>query len=204
MIKALLRFSLVVVVSWLVACIVLAGAVYAYSREDRAEPADVIIVLGSALRSDNRPGPAQIRRATRAAELYLQGYAPVVICTGGYTVGRSRSEADGCREILEGLGVPAEAIVLEPFSRSTEENAFYAHEIMDEFGWQTALVVSDGYHLLRASWIFEMQGIPHSTSPSADPPRANHIRSVIREVFALHWQVIKRALNLPITYLPNL
>ena len=117
----------------------------------------MIIVLGSGLNPDLTPGPALTRRAERAAELWKAGYAPAIICSGGYTTSAIRSEAFGCGQVLRANGVPLDAIILEARSRSTEENALYSHEIMQDHGWTTALVVSDGYHLLRATWIFSLQ-----------------------------------------------
>ena len=99
-------------------------------------------------------------------------------------------------------GVPAEAILIEDRSRSTEENALYSDEIMRAHGWKTALLVSDGYHLLRATWIFSNEGIPFTTSPAASPPLLDLAVAVVREVVALHWQVFKTLLGLPVTYVP--
>ena len=115
-----------------------------------------------------------------------------------------RSEAEACREVLMAHGIPEDAILLEERSRSTEENALYTREIMDANGWETALVVSDGYHLLRAGWIFAQEGIPVYLSPSADPPLINHVTAVGREVLALHWQLFKTIFNIPSTYVPYL
>jgi uncharacterized SAM-binding protein YcdF (DUF218 family) len=202
--KVVARVVAVVLVVWLSIVGLLTAAVILYGMTDRAQPADVIIVLGSGLRRDSRPGPALIRRAQRAAELYAQGYAPAIICTGGYTDGRTRSEADGCREVLEASGVPAEAIFLEERSRSTEENAFYAEPIMQANGWRTAVLVSDGYHLLRAQWIFSQEGITVYPSPAPPPLRLALAVAIAREIVALHWQAVKDLFNLPVTYVPYL
>jgi len=188
---------------WLALALLLAGSIVAYGRVDRADSADVIVVLGAGLNRSDRPGPALIRRADRAAALYAEGAAPALICTGGFGYGRSRSEADACAELLRARGVPAAAIVLEEQSRSTEENALYTREIMEANGWRTAVVVSDAYHLLRAAWIFERAGIAHTTSPAAsDPPPTLLASAIAREVAAFHWLALKIVLNLPVTYVP--
>lgn len=202
--QAIVRVIVITALVWMLVAALLTTAVIVYGATDRAQPADVIVVLGSGLRRDNRPGPALTRRSLRAAELYAQGYAPYVICTGGIASGRTRSEADGCREVLEANGVPASAIRLEERSRSTEENALYAHDIMNANDWHTAVIVSDGYHLLRAQWIFEQEGIPVSTSPADPPPRFALATAIAREIVALHWQALKDLLNLPVTYVPYL
>jgi uncharacterized SAM-binding protein YcdF (DUF218 family) len=193
---------LIVIDAWLIFDCLIALLVFGYGLTDRAQHEDVIIVLGAGLNENLTPNDATIRRGQRAAELWKQGYAPMLICSGGFATWASRSEADGCAQVLRESGIPADAIILEDRSRSTEENAFYSHQIMQARGWKTALVVSDGYHLLRATWIFSAEGIPGSTSPAALPPFGDLVRALIREVVALYWQVFKTILNLPITYVP--
>ncbi len=195
---------LIVVGVWLIGCCALAVGLVVYGQTDRAQPADVIIVLGSGLNLDLTPGPALTRRAQHAADLWKAGYAPAIICAGGYTTNAIHSEAFGCGQILRANGVPLDAIVLESNSRSTEENALYSHQIMRDHGWTTALVVSDGYHLLRATWIFSLQDFQFSTSPAATPPPIDLLNAVAREVVALHWQAFKTIFHLPFTYVPYL
>ncbi|MEP7293242.1 MAG: YdcF family protein [Chloroflexota bacterium] len=201
--RRLLRILLILAGVWLIFCVVIAGVVYVYGLTDRAQAADVIIVLGSGLNRNLTPGPSLTHRSERAAELWHEGYAPMILCAGGVARWATRSEADGCAEVLRNNGVPAEAMVLEERSRSTEENAAYSHEIMQARGWNRALVVSDGYHLLRASWIFSAEGIDFTTSPTSTPPLfSNLVVALGREVVALHWQVVKTVLGLPYTYVP--
>lgn len=193
----------IIAMLWLLFAAGLGVAVYTQGKIDHAEPSDVIVVLGSGLRRDGSPGPSLYRRAEKAARLYEEGYSPNIICTGGFTAGQVRSEAQACAEILRDEGVPASAIVLEEQSRSTIENAMYTRQIMDSNGWQTAVVVSDGYHLLRAGWIFQQAGVQAVTSPAdSDPPRYSLFVAIVREVAALHLQALITLLNLPITYVP--
>lgn len=201
--RRLLCIGIVLLGVWLIVCLLLGGALYIYGLTDRAVPSDVIIVLGSGLNRNQTPGPSLRYRSQRAAELWHAGYAPTIICTGGYARWATRSEADGCAEVLRNNGVPAEAIILEDRSRSTEENAVYSHEIMRARGWETAVVVSDGYHLLRATWIFSAEGMNFTTSPTSTPPRITaRVLAVGREVVALHWQLFKTVFGLPFTFVP--
>lgn len=203
LLRSALRFALATGFVWLLVVCALMTAVHLYGLAEQAQPADVIIVLGSSLRRDNQPGPALVRRSEHAAALYRDGIAPRLICTGGYTAGRTRSEADACRQVLEAQGVPRGSILLEERSRSTQENALFAQEIMDANGWRTAALVSDGYHLLRAQWIFSSQGIEVYPSPTSDRPRmSGYAQAVIREIAALHWQLLITMFNLPFTNFP--
>ena len=196
------RLAVRLLVLWLVSVLLFSAAVFLYGRVDRAQTADVIVVLGAGLLRGDRPGPALIRRSAQAAELWQRGIANHILCAGGFGFNRARSEADACAQLLRDAGVPAAAITIEDRSRSTEENALYTREIMEAQGWQTAALVSDGYHLLRAHWLFDNQGIENWPSPAADPPFLNHLSSTLREVVAFHWLVFKSVLNLPVTYVP--
>ena len=194
------RLARVALLLLLKALLLPAAVIHIYGRIDHAtEVADVIVVLGAGLERGNRPGRALTRRAQQAAILYARGVAQWVICTGGIGAGRSRSEADACRELLEVRGVPARAILLEDSSRSTEENTLRSKALMAERGWQSAVVVSDGYHLLRARWLFWRIGQPVSTSPAADPPLAWHVPYILREVGVFYWLGLRFLLNLPET-----
>ncbi len=203
--RLLRQVILLVLVLWAWVVLVMVLVINAYGKVDHAQPADVIIVLGAGLQADNTPGPALIRRAGHAADLWKAGYAPTIICSGGNPGHNKRTEADACAEVLRGHGIPSEAIVLEDQSRSTEENAFDSKVIMDTHGWQTAIIVSDQFHLFRANRLFRNAGIPAVTSPAApDPSPLEYWVYVAREVVALHWQLLKEALNLPITYVQSI
>lgn len=184
----------------------LAAAIHFYGLTDRTQPADVIIVLGAGLNADNTPTPSMIRRADHAAAMWQQGLAPVVICSGGYPGKATVSEASACQTALLAAGVPADVIILEENSRSTEENALETHAIMAANGWQTAILVSDGYHLLRANWLFQMSGITPYPSPVTEgyPTPVEYTISILREMAALHWQVIKTLFGIQITYIRGL
>lgn len=197
------RFVLIALLVWLVLCVVLAAIIHQTGTVNAAENADVIVVLGAGLTRDGRPNWALVRRSEHAAELWKAGYAATIICTGGVGLNQSRSEADACREVLMGVGIPQNAIVLEATSRSTEENALNTQAIMAENGWQTAIVVSDSYHVFRARHIFSTVGIDVVLSPvpmEAIRNRGSYVYSMFRELIALHWQVFKEAFNLPVTY----
>jgi uncharacterized SAM-binding protein YcdF (DUF218 family) len=191
---------------WIWQVLVVIVVINAYGQVDRAQPADVIIVLGAGLRANNMPGPALTRRTLHAASLWKRGLAPVIICAGGNPGNRARSESDACAELLRGEGVPAEAIVQDDQSRSTEENAIYAKAIMDAQGWRSAILVSDGYHLYRANHLFANEGITVYPSPVTEslPSPLEYAVFTGREILAIHWQFLKETFNIPITYVQSI
>ena len=179
-------------------------AVHIFGTIDTAQEADAIIVLGAGLLRDGRPGWALTRRSLQAADLWRAGIAPYILCTGGQAESFPRSEADACREILRASQVPASVILLEEQSRSTEENAIFSRRILEGIGIADVVLVSDSYHMLRASWLFHLQGI----STYRSPVPAQRIRSplsypysLIREFVAFNWQLVKETFQIPVTHL---
>ncbi len=199
--RRILTFLGLVSFIWLIVVAVLSVIILTVGADNEAQPADVIIVLGSGLRRDGRPGDALIRRSLHGVDLYEQGFAAAIICTGGRASHDRRSEAEACGEILANHGVPAEAIYLEESARSTEENAINSQIIMEANGWETALLVTDSFHMLRAGWIFDIYNINHLDSPvPRQEVRYYHFtRHFAREIVALHWQLFKDTFNLPFT-----
>jgi len=199
-----LRLVPLLITIWMGGVLLLAVSIHVYGNQERADEADVIVVLGAGVRRDGSPGWALSRRTHHAASLWHEGKAAHLICTGAQPDNRPNSEAAACFNLLRQLDVPARAISLEENSRSTEENAIYARRIMEENGWQNALVVSDSYHVLRAHYIFETKGISVSTAPVPSDrirSRSFYANSIVREIVALHWQVVKDTLNLPVTHI---
>ena len=46
--------------------------------------ADAIVVLGARVNADGSPGSDLTSRTYHAVDLWLAGYAPHIICTGGF------------------------------------------------------------------------------------------------------------------------
>ncbi len=74
--------------------------------------------------------------ARRAAQLYLKGYAPKILFTGG--LGRNTTglftqpEAVRFGEVALAMGVPEEDILLEDKSTNTKENIEFTREVLEE------------------------------------------------------------------------
>lgn len=105
----------------------LAEKIWDYHRMNhRLAKADAILVLCS---HDKKV-------ATRAAELFLQGYAPLLIFSGGLgTITKdfwSEPEADQFAEIACGMGVPPENILIENKSANTGENVLFTKRLLAE------------------------------------------------------------------------
>jgi uncharacterized SAM-binding protein YcdF (DUF218 family) len=145
-------------------------------------PADVAIVLGAAV-WNGEPSPALRERLDIALELHQSGMVSHFICTGGIGDGPP-SEASVCADYLRRHGVPASAIQLEERSVSTWQNLIYAHEIMEQEGFGSALIVTHGFHLKRALMQARAVGIVAGGAPVRIVP-INLIYLTTREVAAI-------------------
>lgn len=136
--------------------------------EHRA-PVDCLLVPGARVESTGHPGPSLQARLDRAVELYLDGRAQGVVCTGG----RGESgpvESQAARDYLVSRGVPEEAIVLEEMSHTTWENFVFAKLEMDRKGWKSCLVVTDPFHMRRCRWMAQEIGLQAYAAPTFKGP----------------------------------
>jgi uncharacterized SAM-binding protein YcdF (DUF218 family) len=180
--------------------VVLYWQVDARAKVDAARSADVIVILGSAVWPGERPSPSLFARTQHAIELYRAGFASALILCGGLG-DYAPSEAEMMRRIASAAGLPADALILEDRSHSTEENLANAKALMDARGWHRAIVVSDPFHLLRAELVARDLGIDAygsgaSGSPTYTAPRL-HFWYTSREAIALVWYYATRLFGEP-------
>jgi uncharacterized SAM-binding protein YcdF (DUF218 family) len=96
------------------------------------------------------------RVAERAAQLFHEGWAPLVIFSGGQgAITRSlwdEPEAERFARIAAGLGVPRESILIEGHSTNTGENIAFTKRLLVERGLdlQKFIVVQKPYMERRA------------------------------------------------------
>ena len=144
----------------------LAWQVDRLGQKDDVRSADVIVVLGARVQPDGQPGPDLSSRTGHAVALWHQGYAPFIICSGGFKNERL-SAAAVCREDAVEQGVPRERVFLADGTANTAEDARAAAEVMAENGWRSAILVSHPLHVFRARWFFQHAGVQVVTSPTS-------------------------------------
>ena len=104
----------------------LAGILWNYHQLHHVlSPAGAILVLCS----------HDTRVAERGARLFLEGYAPRLIFSGGLgTITRhlmTEPEADQFARIAEAMGVPRERILIENKSTNTGENVIFTRQLLE-------------------------------------------------------------------------
>ena len=144
---------------------------------------DVIIVLGAAQSSDGAAGPAMARRVRHGVKCHAQSKAPVVLMTGGRTTSET-PECETMAELAQSEGLPSEVIYQEPFSTRTLENAIECKKIMIKKGWQTALLVTDDFHMPRSLYTFRSLGIDVAGNAVPFSPTPYTLLAIMRETVA--------------------
>jgi len=117
-------------------------------REDAPQSADAIVVIGG----DHKPD-----RVKRAAELYQNGYAPIVIISAGTEVTEGVeqvAEAEVMHRQALALGLPERVLLVEDQSQSTFQNAYCTKTIALAHHFKSILLVTSVYHSQRARRIF--------------------------------------------------
>lgn len=159
-----------------------------YGRRERVRHADAIVVLGSHVNAQGVAGSSLRNRTLKAVELYRRGYAANLICTGG--VGDNPpAESVAAREVALQQGVPEHAIHLEDRSISTWTNLALSQPVCREHDWKKIILVSDPYHLWRASRYATKLDFDAFTAPTdpcyTNPQRMKRLRGTAREAFCV-------------------
>ena len=165
-ISRLIRYVMAVL---LLGWVATAAAVMFWGRRDAATPSDVIVVLGAAQYA-GRPSPVLRSRLDHALALWRRKLAPRLILTGGQGEGDTTSEAEVSRAYLGKFGVPNSAMLVETKGRSTEESLDAVAQLMRAEQVQTAIMVSDPFHMLRLEILSWQRGLRISGSPTRTSP----------------------------------
>ena len=182
--SAILLALVLVALTW--AAVVVAVAVQA--THDQATGADAIVVLGAA-QYNGRPSPVFRARLDHAATLYQRGLAPTVLVTGGVGAGDSLNEANVGRAYLVRVGMPEEAVVPLTGGRDTYTSIKQVQRWFAGRDSRRALLVSDGFHMLRLQIISKRLGLTPYTSPATGSPIHANVRRNTGYLFAEGFKV---------------
>jgi uncharacterized SAM-binding protein YcdF (DUF218 family) len=162
--------------------------VWQVARVDDRRPVDAVVVLGAA-QYDGTPSSIFAYRLRHAEALYERGLAPVIVTTGGSRAGDAFTEAEAGRRYLLERGVPASAVVAIGEGADTLGSQRAVADRAQEAGWNSAIVVSDPRHALRARTMARDNGLEAWTSPTRSGPivqtRETQARYILRETAAL-------------------
>ena len=164
MVRLLWRAALIPAVLLIAYLGFIANQIQAQSEVDEARPADVIIIMGAA-EYRGRPSPVLRARIDHALDLYRRKLAPRILTTGGAGGDPVYTEGEVARNYLVRQGVPSEMILVENEADSTWKSTAIAAEMMRRMNLQSAILVSDGYHIYRSKKMLEFRGLKIYGSP---------------------------------------
>jgi len=136
------------------------------------EKSDIILALGS----------NDLRVAEYAADLYLQGWAPLLMFSGNagaLTRERfSKPEAEIFAEVARQRGAPESAILIEAESTNTGENVIFSRRLLEskgnEYGgagkWPDSLILVQKPYMERRAYATFMNFWPGRRVIAASPP----------------------------------
>jgi uncharacterized SAM-binding protein YcdF (DUF218 family) len=128
--------------------------------------ADAIVVLGNAVSPQGKPSPRLAARLDRGLELYQQGLSGTIIVSGG-TGWQGVDEAWAMKEYLVSKGVPGAHIVVDSDGYTTWDTARFTADWLRENGGDSAIAVSQYFHMPRTVMAMERFGVPRAGSAYA-------------------------------------
>ena len=163
-----------------------------------AGPVDAAIVLGAGVEGDGRLAYNSRRRVAAGVRLLQAGRARHLIFSGGVGGNHPATSAAALmRQHAIRLGAAPERLLLEPRAVSTFENIRFSFALAAARGFESLALVSDGYHLTRASWLAAYFGRPELPLATAEgfarawwPVRSAHY---VREALAWWYNLAKVA-----------
>lgn len=144
-------------------CAVLGIIIGIFGIAVKPKKSDCIIILGCQVRGTSLSQFLK-ERLDRGIELYNQGFAKYIIVSGGQGPGEDITEAEAMKTYLVSKGIDENNIIMEDKSSNTMENLKNSKFIMDRKGFNTAIIISNKYHLLRASIMAKRTGLNASYS----------------------------------------
>ena len=165
---------------------------------------DMIVILGGGTYPAEYPRQTvEVQdagdRVLYGAKLFRDGIAPLLLVTGG-SVPWSTAEAPGAKnmsDLLEFLGVPADAILVETESVNTYENGVFTREILEPMGINRIVLVTSAMHMPRSVKIFENLGFEVIPAPTDFMITRSAVQKPLSEIWPdLLFSLIPRSENL--------
>ena len=147
--KMILKIALFLIALFIFSSVYLLYDIYSFANKGVVK-SDAIMVLGCRVTGEE-PSLSLKRRMETALDLYNEGYGKYIILSGGKGPGEDISEAEAMKRYFISKGINEEYLIIEDKSTSTYENFKYSKPLMKEKGIKDIIVVSNRYHLKRAS-----------------------------------------------------
>src|SRR2546423_1094705 len=160
------------------------GAIAGYGTGADPGHGDVAIVFGNKVRADGTPSRRLAARLDTAVRAYREHRARIRFVSGG--IGREGfDESLVMRDWLVVHGVPADAIARDSLGLNSGRTAEHARAWMQAHGARHAIVVTQYFHVARATLACRAAGIAVSGAIAPRYFEARDLYSLAREVIGL-------------------
>lgn len=182
----------------IIAVLIIIGLIYAgyvlslilSARKDKApDHIGHLIVLGAQVWGEKPAYPStQLQeRLDTAYDYLIENPDTQVIVTGGQGSNEQEAEGDVMARYLTEKGIDENRITIESRSTSTIENIRFSLELQDI---DTAVIVTNDYHLYRAKRTARQNGIETVYGLAAPSRSSSTVKSILREILAVGYYLI--------------
>ena len=161
--------------------IVPAVLIVADGLTDEIHQADVAVVLGNTVEKNGLPSIRLQARLDKTIELYQNGLFTNIIVSGGFG-SEGFDEALVMRQYLISRGIPENCIRVDSIGNTTALTAKNASQIMKQNNWQSALIISQYFHISRTRLAFAHYGVNPIYAAHANYFEVRDFYSIFREV----------------------
>jgi uncharacterized SAM-binding protein YcdF (DUF218 family) len=130
---------------------------------------EILIVLGGGMEQGGFPNAATLRRSLYAVRAWREGGFRKIVVSGG-----PDQVSKVMREYMIFSGVPETAVIEEPESKSTRENALFVSRILHSEPGRKVLLTSD-YQMFRAHRAFIKAGLEIAPRPIPDVRQRHYV-----------------------------
>ncbi len=159
------------------------GSSRIYGSTQAVQPTNVAIVFGAGLTVQQTPSDALHDRLNVAAELFHQQKIKTILVSGDNRFENYNEPEVMKQTLIKEFLIPPEAIFADYAGRRTYDTCIRAKQI---WGVDSAILVSQGYHLPRAIWTCEQVGIKSTGISASLQPYILGWKFKIRELGALY------------------
>ncbi|MCG6151035.1 YdcF family protein [Leptospira bandrabouensis] len=147
------------------------------------------LVLGNKVELNGKPSDRLQARLDRAVFLYKENSIQKIIVSGG--IGKEGfDEAKIMKEYLIANGLNANQIIEDNLGYTTEKSADNLKEILKSHESEPILIISQYYHLPRASYLVKRAGFNNIKTSYARYIEIRDLYSIFRETIALPYIIV--------------
>ncbi|PJZ83579.1 YdcF family protein [Leptospira harrisiae] len=157
--------------------------------EEKELKSNVALVLGNKVEIDGSPSERLRSRLDRVVTLYKEDLIQKIIVSGG--LGKEGfDEAKVMKNYLMNQGIAVDHIIEDNLGYTTEKSADNLKEILKSHESEPILIISQYYHLPRASYLVKRAGFNNIKSSYARYIEIRDLYSIFRETIALPYVIV--------------